>query len=122
MATIQEALLAAVDHHQAGRLAEAEVLYTRILEADPDQPDALHLLGVLLAQAGRPDLAVARIGAAIARAPGVADYHVNLANALRALDRRGEAADAFLAAFALCPDRDAWALSAAQLLAEGGDP
>ncbi|HYH19088.1 MAG TPA: tetratricopeptide repeat protein [Azospirillum sp.] len=122
MATIQEALLAAVDHHQAGRLAEAEVLYTRILEADPDQADALHLLGVLMAQAGRPDLAVDRIAAAVARAPGVADYRVNLANALQALGRREEAAEAFLAVFALSPERDACALNAAGLLMEAGAP
>ncbi|HYD69976.1 tetratricopeptide repeat protein [Azospirillum sp.] len=122
MATIQEALLAAVDHHQAGRLAEAEVLYGRILEADPDQPDALHLLGVLLAQAGRPDLAVDRIAAAVAHSPGVADYRENLAKVFQALGRREEAADAFLAAFDRSPERDACALGAAQLLMEAGDP
>jgi len=122
MATIQEALLAAVDHHQAGRLAEAEVLYGRILEADPEQPDALHLLGVLLAQAGRPDLAVDRIAAAVAHSPGVADYRENLAKVFQALGRREEAADAFLAAFDRSPERDACALGAAQLLMEAGDP
>lgn len=59
MATVEEALLLAVDHHTAGRIAEAETLYGRILDAVPDQPDALHLLGVLSAQSGYPDRAIA---------------------------------------------------------------
>lgn len=45
-------LAAALDHHQAGRLADAESGYREILEERPDHVDALHYLGVLLHQRG----------------------------------------------------------------------
>ncbi len=40
------AVAAAREHHRAGRLAEAEAGYERILHAHPDHADARHLLGV----------------------------------------------------------------------------
>ncbi|WP_298380743.1 tetratricopeptide repeat protein [Azospirillum sp.] len=58
MATIGEALAAALDHLTAGRHAQAEVIYRRVLDADPDNADALHRLGVL--NAFRGDHASAR--------------------------------------------------------------
>ena len=39
--------------------ADAERLYRQILAADPGNPDALHLLGLLASQVGRHDLAAA---------------------------------------------------------------
>ena len=44
---IHDTLNAAREHHQAGRLQEAEVLYRQVLGKNPDQPDALHGLGTL---------------------------------------------------------------------------
>ncbi|MBI3709750.1 MAG: tetratricopeptide repeat protein, partial [Proteobacteria bacterium] len=38
--------------HRAGRLAEAAALYRQVLEGQPDNVDALNLLGVLTAQGG----------------------------------------------------------------------
>ena len=49
---------AGLKHHQAGRLVEAEACYRRVLAAQPDHADALHLLGIIAQQAGRRDLAV----------------------------------------------------------------
>jgi len=45
-------LAAALDLHQAGRMAEAESGYRAILKERPDHVDALHYLGVLLHQRG----------------------------------------------------------------------
>ncbi len=42
----QEQMAAAFKHHQAGELAAAARLYQQILSREPEQPDALHLLGV----------------------------------------------------------------------------
>ena len=50
---IQESIDLAVQHHIAGRLPEAEGIYQQILQADPNQPIALHLLGVIAHQAGK---------------------------------------------------------------------
>lgn len=103
MATVEEALLLAVDHHTAGRLAEAETLYGRILDAVPGQPDALHLLGVLSAQCGYPDRAIALIRHAVAVNGNVPDYHSNLANALRAAGRIAEVPTVLRRAALLAP-------------------
>ena len=93
----------AVAHHRAGRLAEAERDYRAVLAADPEHPDALHLLGVLALQAGHPGPAADLIREAIRLAGGVADYHDNLGSALAALDRHAEAAEAHRMAAALNP-------------------
>ena len=54
-----------VDRHRRGLLDEAAALYRRVLEASPEQADALHLLG-RIAEAGRPAEALALIDRAIA--------------------------------------------------------
>ena len=51
---LQELVRRSVDLHQSGRLDEAEALYRQVLQSDPANPDALNLLGVLIAQRGRP--------------------------------------------------------------------
>jgi uncharacterized protein (TIGR02466 family) len=55
----------AIRLHRAGRLPEAERLYRSILDAEPQHPDALHLLGVLLTQTGEHDDGVGYIQAAL---------------------------------------------------------
>ena len=90
MATIAEALDVAVRHHQAGRLAQAEQIYRQILDVAPDQPDALHLLGVVHSQRGDHATAIDYIGRAIRRKPNEAAYHSNLGIACRALGRLHE--------------------------------
>ncbi|MBF0587513.1 MAG: tetratricopeptide repeat protein [Magnetococcales bacterium] len=83
--TLEQALQWAIDHHQAGRFQEAESLYRQILNADPNQPDALHLLGVMAHQAGQAQDAVPMIQKALALRPRQAEMHNNLGNALRDL-------------------------------------
>jgi cytochrome c-type biogenesis protein CcmH/NrfG len=63
---IDQAFAAALDHHGAGRLREAEDLYRQIVAADPRHSNALHYLGILAHQMGHSDDAVALIGEAIA--------------------------------------------------------
>ncbi|ANC91499.1 tetratricopeptide repeat protein [Azospirillum humicireducens] len=81
MVTLSQALLIALDHHQAGRVAEAEDIYRRILAADPEYADAMQLLGVLAAQTGHGEAAVRRLRLAAALRPDSAAGWSNLAGA-----------------------------------------
>ena len=102
-AEIGALLQSAVGQHQAGRLAEAEALYRQVIAHDPEQPDALHLLGVLAYQSGRSDLAVPLMRRAISYRPNAASYQLNLGNALLALDQTDAAITAYQRAAALQP-------------------
>lgn len=101
VATVSEALQAALEHHQAGRLEEAGVLYARILEVAPDLVDALYLGGMLAAQRG--DLAAA--GPLLTRAAGLSPdqpgIRLALAQVLEAAGRTEAAAEQFGAVLAL---------------------
>lgn len=88
-------LSAAIQHHRAGRLGEAERLYREVLEAQPEHADALHLLGVLAHQTGRQGLAVEMIERAIARNGSMPAFHNNLGNALAAAGRWPDAERAY---------------------------
>ena len=70
----------AMQCQQQGQLDNAETLYQQVLAQDPQQADALHLLGVLHAQ--RRDFARAHdlIWQAITVNPDEAMFHNNLAN------------------------------------------
>ncbi len=87
--TIQQALDLALRHHSAGDLPKAEEIYQLILEADPNHPAALQMLGVIAHQVGKNDIAVDLIAKALAIKPDFADAHNNLGNAFRELARRG---------------------------------
>lgn len=84
MTTIAEAFQVAFSHHQAGQLREAEALYRRILEREPEHADALHLLGLVAYQVGRYDVAIQLIGRAVSLAETRALFHGNLGEAYRA--------------------------------------
>ncbi|MBP2298676.1 tetratricopeptide repeat protein [Azospirillum picis] len=92
MVTLSQALLIALDHHQAGRTAEAEELYRRILAADPEHADAMQLLGVLSAQAGGLDRAGRLLRLAVALRPDGPGGVSNLAGLRQSA---GDAAEAF---------------------------
>ncbi|HEY6965982.1 MAG TPA: tetratricopeptide repeat protein [Burkholderiales bacterium] len=94
----------ALAHHQAGRLREAEALYRALLEAEPGNSEALHLLGVAAHQLGRHEEAVGLIGRAIAANPSRPEFHSNLGEVQRTLGRHAEAERCFRAALALDPD------------------
>ena len=72
--TIQQALEMAAAHHRAARLGEAEAIYRQVLAVDPNQGDALHLLGLVAYRRGEIDLALQLVGRAIAVNPQSADY------------------------------------------------
>ncbi|HEY6832240.1 MAG TPA: tetratricopeptide repeat protein [Pseudolabrys sp.] len=93
----------AVTLHRQGKLREAEKLYARVLKAAPDNFDALHLLGLIKAQAGQMGEAYRLMSAALKITPQSPDAWGNFANVLHALKRDGEALDAIDKALALRP-------------------
>jgi protein O-GlcNAc transferase len=83
IALVQQAMV----HQQAGRLADAEAHYQRVLAIDPSQFEALHFLGLLEAERGR----LAEADRLVERSLSVngmrAEAHSNHARILRQLGR-----------------------------------
>jgi len=94
----------AVQHHQAGRLQEAERCYRQILHVDPHHPQALHLLGFLAHEVGKHELAVEYINKAIQQDGRQPAFHHNLGEAQRALGKMPEAIACHERALELQPD------------------
>jgi predicted O-linked N-acetylglucosamine transferase (SPINDLY family) len=104
MATISEALAIAFRHHQAGRLADAEQIYRQLLAVEPEQADALHLLGLLSLHAGQHAAARDLISRALAVDPSTAIYHSSLGEVYRALGQLDQTAACYRRAILLRPD------------------
>jgi tetratricopeptide (TPR) repeat protein len=71
-------LVTALTLHQAGRAPDAAAAYQEILADEPDNPDALYLLGILARQTRNTDDAIRLIEGAIAVKPGVPQYYNHL--------------------------------------------
>ncbi|MBX7200610.1 MAG: tetratricopeptide repeat protein [Rhodospirillaceae bacterium] len=90
-------------HHAAGRLSAAEALYRAILAADIRHAGALHGLGLMALQTGRPEIAVRLIGEALAVDAGNADHHADYGLALMQAGRTDDAIAAQGRAAGLAP-------------------
>ena len=103
--------------HQAGLLEDAEAAYNRILEQNPDQPEALHYKGILLHQQGRSADGIAHLTRAISSRPPDAELFNNLGNIYRESGRTEDAVVAYQKSLAVNPQHvDALSnLGAAQL-------
>src|ERR1051326_6507277 len=101
---IDQLLASAAAHHSAGRLAEAEAGYRQVLKLQPDNTNALHLLGLIAHQTNHNRHAVQLIARAIAIDPGIANFHNTLAEAHRALGQFDAAFAEYQAALALDPN------------------
>jgi tetratricopeptide (TPR) repeat protein len=73
--------------HQAGNLAEAEMMYREILDIEPGHFDVRYLLGVVCLQQRRYEDAERQLSQAIAIRPDVPAAHYNRGLALVKLDR-----------------------------------
>ena len=98
------ALTEAVRLHQAGRLRDALPIYRSVLDAEPENADALHLLGVLLTQIGNFRQAVELIRQALERRPENTAYLASLAQALYRAGGEPEAAEVLSRLVELRPD------------------
>lgn len=97
-------LVAAIQHHQAGRLAEAEPLYRQCLVLDPKHADCLHNLGILAFQTGQHDAAVTLIGRALSQNERLPNCHFNLGVVYHAIQKLAKAEACYRRAIALRSD------------------
>jgi tetratricopeptide (TPR) repeat protein/SAM-dependent methyltransferase len=113
---------AAVGHHQAGQLAQAEHLYRGVLAVDPHHGRALYYLGVLSAQTRRFEAAADLIGRAAALNPREPEVRYNLAAAYQECGRLDQAVAEYRQAIALKPDYGEAYMNLGNVSAELGRP
>ena len=97
-------LHAALKHHNAGRLEQAEAIYRDVLRCDSHHADALHLLGVAVCQQGRNEQAVEWISRAVELNGSSAIYYSNLGAAFRAMGRLDDAVSSYRYALEIAPE------------------
>jgi tetratricopeptide (TPR) repeat protein len=88
-----EALMHADRCRTDGRLMEAEAVCRQILQAQPNAPEAEHLLGLIAHQNGKLNDAIKHVQRATKLAPQIALYHANLGEMLRLAGRPRLAAE-----------------------------
>ena len=99
-----EALKTASEALQKGDIDRAYALYSSILEHDPKNADAVHMLGVIESQRGNHTLGLNLIEKATALAPQNAILHCHRGNALMNFKRFDEALASYETAIRLRPD------------------
>ena len=97
-------LQAALALHQRGQLAEAQLIYEKILRKQSNHFDALHLLGVIFWQTRQLERAVELIDKAIKISPNNAAFYSNRGNALQDLKQFDAAIASYDKAIQLKPD------------------
>lgn len=94
----------AVQWQCKGMIANARRIYQEILKEDSNQPDALHLLGVLENDNGNYEQAISLISRAIHHAPDQSVFYSNLGNAFRKSGSFQKAIACYKKSIALNPD------------------
>ena len=94
----------AIQHHQAGRLADAEALYRQVLAARPDFVSAYNNLGSILTQREAFDEAVELLAKATNLKPDFSGAWYNLAMALDKLGQYERSIAAYRKTIALDPN------------------
>ena len=101
--SLLDALRLVVELVQERRLEGARQLCQRVLDAAPEHPDALHLMGMVHHHMGRGDQALDWIRQAIDREGQFAGYHNNLGNIHVSMGQIELARQAYEQAVALAP-------------------
>ena len=91
-------------HHQSGDLKQAEDFYGQALAFDPENPDGLHLLGLVVNETGRSAEAIGLLERAVRANPANADFANNLGQLYNAAGQPEKAADAYRGALKARPD------------------
>ena len=81
--SVDDALEIAIELHKRGNIEEAVTIYGDVLEADPDNPNAFHYLGIARHQLGESDAAIELLQRSLELAPGNVNAINNLGNMYR---------------------------------------
>ena len=90
--------------HQSGQLQQAATIYKQVLDIDPENGDALHLLGLVSHQSGQSATAITLIKRALKISPNQHDFLCNLADILRESGQFKEAARVYQYVIQLQPE------------------
>lgn len=101
---IRQALTQGLNAQRQGQLGSAASFYEQVLSAQPDQPDALHLLGLVRFQTGQLADAERLLRHALQQVPDNANAWSDLGMVLGRLDRQDASLNALDQALALRPD------------------
>jgi tetratricopeptide (TPR) repeat protein len=121
MPTIADIYQLALRYHQAGNLAQAEVLYRQVLQADSANADALCALGILLAAQNQLAQAAASYRQALLTDPNHADASNSLGQTLISLGQRAAGIECFRHALRVNPDHPDANNNLANSLVEDGE-
>ncbi|HEY1185777.1 MAG TPA: tetratricopeptide repeat protein, partial [Bryobacteraceae bacterium] len=102
--TIEEALALAHDLARSGDLTAAAQICVKVLQAAPDQPQALHLLGMAALRDGHPGEAMELLRRAVRSDPHFATASNDLGNLLALDGMLAEAAASYRRAITEAPD------------------
>ncbi len=118
---IEQIVSSALAQHEAGQLDLAESGYRTALQHDPDEPDALNLLGLVLQERGELDESIALLTRALIIVPDFPEALTNLARAQRSAGQPAAAVDAARRAIALDSELAEAHLQLGQALLDIGD-
>lgn len=99
----EQLMEAAQRHHARGDIRTAADLYRRVLEAQPEDPEAIHLLGLVHRQMGEFENALRMMQRSIALKPTEQYFYKNLGELHRAMGALDAAIAAFQTAIDLMP-------------------
>jgi tetratricopeptide (TPR) repeat protein len=116
-----DVLAAALEHHQAGRHDDAERLYRQALDADPNEPTALYLYGLMAFETGRADQAAALFETVVALRPNHVEAQTTLARLRHWAGEHQAAIAGYRRVAALDSARADAAIGLANALRESGD-
>ena len=89
--TIDAALQKAIEAHKADQLEDADRLYTAILKAQPQHPDANHNMGLLAVGVGKVDAALPFFKTALEANPNITQFWLSYIDSLIKLGKLADA-------------------------------
>lgn len=118
---VDDELNQAVTQYHAGHLDAAAVLYRQVLQREPKQFDASHMLGVIAMQCGEMAKAEALIRSALRLQPANVDALVSLSKVLRQTGHAFDSIEPLQRALSIAPPSPVISSLLAEALLDAGD-